>query len=161
MTLEIRKRSKFRCFGTVIGYIADTKRIQLENITGTFTQGETIQIENPDSTFYTNTLSATAGDSTSANFGQIGKLFRVDSSDGTLGTANTIVPGRNIQFAGDSTIYAVTAVTDEDTSNQRATVRITPDKTTEVAENASITVTKQFSNIRMTGHDFLDIGTVI
>ena len=146
-------------FGTVIGYIADTKRIQLENIVGTFTQGETIQIENPDSTFYTNTLSATAGDSTSANFGQIGKLFRVDSSDGTLGTANTIVPGRNIQFAGDSTIYAVTAVTDEDTSNQRATVRITPDKTTEVAENASITVTKQFSNIRMTGHDFLDIGT--
>ena len=146
-------------FGTVIGYIADTKRIQLENIVGTFTQGETIQIEDPNSTFYTNTLSATAGDSTSANFGQIGKLFRVDSSDGTLGSSNVIVPGRNIQFAGDSTIYAVTAVTDEDTSNQRATVRITPDKTTEVAENASITVTKQFSNIRMTGHDFLDIGT--
>ena len=146
-------------FGTVIGYVADTKRIQLENITGTFTQGETIQIENPDSTFFTNVLSASAGDSTSANFGQIGKLFRVDSSDSTLGTAGAIKPGRNIKFAGDSTIYAVTAVTDEDTSNRRATVRITPEKTTSVAEDANIEITKNFSNIRMTGHDFLDIGT--
>ena len=86
-------------FGTVIGYIADTKRIHLENIVGTFTQGETIQIEDPNSTFYTNTLSATAGDSTSANFGQIGKLFRVDSSDGTLGTAGG--SGYVIEFAGE------------------------------------------------------------
>ena len=146
-------------YATVIGHVADKKFIQIDTPVGNFSQNETIQIENTDSTFFTNALTSGFGDSVAANQGQIGKLFRVDSSDGTLGTAGKIVPGRNIKFAGDSTIYAVTAVTDEDTTNQRATIRLTPEKTVAVADNAAITITANFSNIRLTGHDFLDIGT--
>jgi len=156
---DVVRGQSSNAYGTVIRHVQDKKLIGLENIVGTFTQGETIQIENPDSTFFTNTLSASYGDSTSANQGQTGYLFSLDSSDGTLNSAGKIKAGWNVVFAGDSTYYAITAVTDEDTSNQRVTIRITPEKTTGVADNGAVTITKNYSNIRLTGHDFLDIGT--
>jgi len=67
--------------------------------------------------------------------------------------------GQNFQFAGDSQYYRVTAATEEDTTNRRALVAITPERTSPVPDNTEADVTKLFSNIRLTGHDFLSIGT--
>jgi len=55
--------------------------------------------------------------------------------------------------------YAVTAVTDEDTSNQRATVKIGTERTYSIYDNTATKNRNNYSNIRLTGHDFLHIGT--
>ena len=96
-----------------------------------------------------------------AQTGQIGPLIAVDSSDGTLETAGVIKVGTNIQFSGDSTYYRVSAVSEEATENQTALVRLTASVTSgnAIADNTSTTITENFSNVRLTGHDFLDIGT--
>nr|BAR36628.1 phage tail fiber-like protein [uncultured Mediterranean phage uvMED] len=88
-------------------------------------------------------------------------MIAVDSSDGTLGTSNAIKVGANIQFAGDSTYYRVSAVSETVTDNQTALVRLTASVSSAnaIADNTAVTVTTSFSNIRLTGHDFLDIGT--
>lgn len=135
------------------------KILYIENVTGTFDQGETVTATKSNSTTYTFVVSSAEGTALNAQIGQKGSLFLLDSSDGTLSTAGVIKTGDNIQFAGDSDVYAVTAVTDEVTASQQATVRINPEKTTSVADNASVTIRRNYSNIRLTGHDFLDIGT--
>jgi hypothetical protein len=91
--------------------------------------------------------------------GQTGYLFHVDSTSSFLGTAGAMGVGQNFQFAGDSQYYRVTAATEEDTTNRRALVAITPERTSPVPDNTEADVTKLFSNIRLTGHDFLSIGT--
>ena len=52
-------------------------------------------------------------------------------------------------------------VTDENTATQTATVRLTLGIPVgeAVVNGTSATVTSRFSNVRLTGHDFLDIGT--
>ena len=52
-------------------------------------------------------------------------LIAVDSSDGTLSSANVIKLGANVQFSGDSTYYRVSAVSETNTSTQTATIRLT------------------------------------
>ena len=135
--------------------------IYIENRSGNFQQGEVITITKEDSTTFTVTLSATTGDSTAAQIGQINALIAVKSTDGTLGTTLAIPVGANIRFAGNSTYYRVGAVTETNTSNQTATVRLTLALGTgeAVADNTATTITNQFSNLRLTGHDFLSIGT--
>jgi len=91
--------------------------------------------------------------------GQTGFLFEVDSTSSLLTSATAIVVGSNFQFAGDSTYYRVTAVTNTDTANKQAKVAITPERTAFAADNTECDITKNFSNIRLTGHDFLSIGT--
>ena len=91
--------------------------------------------------------------------GQTGYLFHVDSTSDFLTTAGALGVGQNFQFAGDSQYYRVTAATEEDLTNKRALVAITPERTTPVPDNTEADVTKLFSNIRLTGHDFLSIGT--
>ena len=133
----------------------------IESVTGNFQQDETVTVTKDDSSTYQVDLSDTFGDSSAAQTGQEGPLIAVDSSDGTLGAANAIKVGTNIQFAGDSTYYRVGAVSETNTSNQTALVRLTSSVTTSnaIADNTSTTVTENFSNVRLTGHDFLDIGT--
>ena len=146
----------------IINHISSTKVLKIENVVGTFVQGEQIEISLPNSTKYYVTLESGEsgfGDSTGANKGQRGLLFHVKSTDGTLGTAGVIKVGSNIFFNGDATAYAVTAVSSEDTGNETALVRVTTEKTTSVDENDNATVRNLYSNIRMTGHDFLSIGT--
>ena len=135
--------------------------IHIENRTGNFQQGETVTITKDDSSTFQVDLDSSTGDSTAAQIGQIGPLIAVDSSDGTLSSASAISVGSNIQFAGDSTYYRVSAVSETNTSNQTALVRLTSSVTSanEIADNTAVTITGSFSNIRLTGHDFLDIGT--
>lgn len=143
----------------VRNYQQNPKILYIENVTGTFDQGETVTATKANSTTYTFTVSSVEGTAGTAQIGQKGSLFLLDSNDGTLSTAGVIKVGNNIQFAGDSNVYAITAVTDEVTGSQQATVRINPEKTTSVADNATVTIRANFSNVRLTGHDFLDIGT--
>ena len=91
--------------------------------------------------------------------GQTGFLFEVDSTSTLLSSATAVVVGSNLQFAGDSQYYRVTAVTNTDTTNKQAKLAITPERTAFAPDNTEIDITKNFSNIRLTGHDFLSIGT--
>jgi len=133
-----------------------TDHFHIENITGSFVDGETLTITKEDSS----TFQVTAA-SSSAETGQFGALIAVDTSDGTLGASNVIELGANIQFAGDSTYYRVSAVSETNLPSQQATIRLTSNVTSgnAIADNTATTITTGFSNIRLTGHDFLSIGT--
>ena len=135
--------------------------IHIENRTGNFQQGETVTITKDNSSTFQCTLSSSFGDSSAAQTGQIGPLIAVDSSDGTLSSASAIEIGSNVQFAGDSTYYRVSAVSETNITNQTALIRLTSSVTSlnAIADNTSTTITTDFSNVRLTGHDFLDIGT--
>ena len=91
--------------------------------------------------------------------GQTGFLFEVDSTSSLLTSATAIEVGSNLQFAGDSQYYRVTAITNTDTTNKQAKLAITPERTAFAADNTEVDITKNFSNVRLTGHDFLSIGT--
>lgn len=132
---------------TIIRHVDSTQRIKIDNITGTFVDGETC----------TTSGGASLTLLTPAQSGQSGYLFEIQGT--ALQSANVIRPGANIQFAGDTTYYTVTAVTDEDLVNGYAQVRVNIDKTTGVSDGAATTISTGFSNIRLTGHDFLNIGT--
>jgi len=91
--------------------------------------------------------------------GQTGFLFEVDSTSSLLTSATAIEIGSNLQFAGDSQYYRVTAITNTDTVNKQAKLAITPERTAFAVDNTEVDITKNFSNVRLTGHDFLSIGT--
>jgi hypothetical protein len=136
--------------------------IHIENRTGNFQQGETVTITKDDSSTFQATLEASFGDSSAAQTGQVGPLIAVKSSDGTLSSATVIGIGSNVVFAGDTAkYYRVSAVSETNTSNETALIRLTESVTTgrAIAEDEEGDITINFSNVRLTGHDFLDIGT--
>jgi hypothetical protein len=134
--------------------------IHIESRSGNFTQGEVCTVTKDDSSTYQLTLDGSFGDSTAAQTGQEGPLIRVDGS--ALSSATAITVGSNVVFAGDtSKYYRISAVSETNTSNETALIRLTESVTTgrAVADNEVGTITQDFSNVRLTGHDFLDIGT--
>jgi len=136
--------------------------IHIENRTGNFQQGETVTITKDDSSTFQATLDSSFGDSSAAQTGQVGPLIAVKSSDGTLGSATVIGVGSNVVFAGDTAkYYRISAVSETNTGNETALIRLTESVVTDraVAEDEEGDVTINFSNVRLTGHDFLDIGT--
>jgi len=72
------------------------------------------------------------------------------------------VSGASIQFAGDASAYVIKTV-----SSNAATVNGIPltflvlaqDRVNTAADGAGITIRYNFSQVRLTGHDFLSIGT--
>ena len=74
------------------------------------------------------------------------------------------VPGSNVVFSGLSTTYklvnVVSFVGDEDGS-YTAFLNVSPEVTVadEITDEASVTCRIRYSQVRLTGHDFLDIGT--
>jgi hypothetical protein len=136
--------------------------IHIENRTGNFQQGETVTITKDDSSTYQVNLDGSFGDSTAAQTGQIGPLIAVKSSDGTLSSSNVIGIGSNVVFAGNADkYYRISAVSETNTSNETALIRLTESVTTlrAIDEDEESDITVNFSNVRLTGHDFLDIGT--
>ena len=134
--------------------------IHIESITGNFTQGEVCTVTKDDSSTYQLTLDASFGDSSAAQTGQEGPLIRVDGS--ALSSATAITVGSNVVFAGDTAkYYRVSAVSETNTTNETALIRLTESVTTAraIADNEAGSVTTGFSNVRLTGHDFLNIGT--
>jgi len=134
--------------------------IHIESRSGNFTQGEVCTVTKDDSSTYKLTLEATFGDSTAAQTGQEGPLIRVDGS--ALDSATAITVGSNVVFAGDTAkYYRVSAVSETNTTNETALIRLTESVTTAraIADNEAGSITTGFSNVRLTGHDFLNIGT--
>ena len=134
----------------------------IENRSGNFTQGERVTITKENSSTFQLDLDGAFGDSTAAQTGQVGPLIAVDSSDGTLSSATAIKVGANISFASnESKYYKINAVSETNTGNEQALVRLTESVTDVNAldDNDTGTVRVNFSNIRLTGHDFLSIGT--
>lgn len=68
--------------------------------------------------------------------------------------------GRSIEFSGDSSAYVVQAVSGTYTNTQsRMVFVLAQEKVTPSSNGAAVTFRQNYSQIRLTGHDFLDIGT--
>jgi len=147
---------------TIIRVNISLDRLHITGRSGNFQQGEVCTVTKDDSSTYQLTLDSSFGDSTAAQTGQQGPLIAVDSSDSTLASANAIKVGSNLVFAGDtSKNYRISAVSETNTSARTALIRLTESVTSgrAIADNEEGDVLSKFSNIRLTGHDFLDIGT--
>ena len=88
---------------------------------------------------------------------QVGNTMIIDGIDVTPG------PGANVTFAGNSTVYRLVKVTKVTGSapNKQITFQISPvlTRATAPAHGVSATIRERYSQCRLTGHDFLDIGT--
>ena len=71
-------------------------------------------------------------------------------------------PGANFEIAGDSTVYRLVLASDVTGTapNISAKIRISPALKTWNApeDNVAVTIRESYSQVRLTGHDFLDIG---
>ena len=150
---------------TFFRYNISLDNLHIKNRIGNFQKGETITITKENSSSFQATLSASFGPSDSTNVaqqGQIGALIAVKSGLTTLNAANILTVGANVKFAGNSRYYKVNAVTEENTSDGTATIRLTDSVTNvdgAIDNNEVGLVTRNFSNVRLTGHDFLSVGT--
>ena len=148
---------------TIFFLQTSAKYIYIENITGTFEKGETITGLKADSSTYTFALTTNFGvpNTTQGDSGIQGFLVPIKSSDGTLSSTGVVKLASNFKDAADNTYYRITQVSDEDTSAQTAIIKINPGITSALAKADGTTIkqTERFSNVRLTGHDFLDIGT--
>ena len=142
--------------------------LHIENVSGNFTQGETVTVTKEDSSTFQFNLDSSFGDSSAANQGQIGPLIALRGA--ALGSANAIKVGTNLKFTGINKYYRVSLVSEESTSYDPpgaigatgiATVRLTESVTTAnyITLGLAGAITEDYSNIRLTGHDFLSIGT--
>ena len=146
-------------------YNTQLNNIHITNRVGNFQKGEVITITKENSSVFQVTLNATFGPSDSTNVaqqGQLGPIISVKTGVTSLGVPNVITVGANVKFAGNSRYYRVNLVTEENTVAGTATIRLT-DSVTQLdgaVNNNSVTlITTKFSNVRLTGHDFLNVGT--
>ena len=89
---------------------------------------------------------------------QIGNTMKIEGASSIPG------PGANFRIAGqDTTIYRVVKVTASSGSspNISLTFQVSPviTRATAPAHGTSATLRERYSQVRLTGHDFLDIGT--
>jgi hypothetical protein len=69
-------------------------------------------------------------------------------------------PGASIQIAGDSSAYVIQSVSGTwVNSSSVLSLALAQEKITASPDNAAITIRYNYSQIRLTGHDFLNIGT--
>ena len=146
-------------------YNTQLNNIHITNRVGNFQKGEVITITKENSSTFQVTLNVTFGvtaPSTVAQIGQIGPIISVKAGVDSLSLAGVITVGANVKFAGNSRYYRVNLVTEENTVNQTATIRLT-DSVTQldgaVSNNSVTLITTKYSNVRLTGHDFLSVGT--
>jgi len=96
-----------------------------------------------------------------AQQGQRGPLIAMKSGTTTLNAVDMIALASNVKFPNDNTFYRVGLVSEEDTVAGTAVIRLTQNIGLSKAKNEDTVnnITQLYSNIRLTGHDFLDIGT--
>ena len=69
-------------------------------------------------------------------------------------------PGASIEFtAGDTFTYVIQSVSGWTNSSSKTVIVLAGEKTTASLDGANIRIRYDYSNIRLTGHDFLSIGT--
>ena len=150
---------------TFFRYNTALDNLHIKNRTGNFQKGEICTVTKSNSSTFQLTLSATFGPSDSTNVaqqGQIGALIAVKSGTTTLNAPNLITVGANVKFAGNSRYYRINAVSEENTAAGTATIRLTDSVTNvdgAIDNNEVALVTTKYSNVRLTGHDFLSVGT--
>jgi hypothetical protein len=77
----------------------------------------------------------------------------------------TVIPGTGSQFRfrGETNFYTVNTIEDQEETNGTfsATFRISPTLTYNynLEHNAQVEIRERYSQVRITGHDFLDVGT--
>ena len=144
---------------TLFRFNTSLQYLHIENITGNFQNAETITITKEDTTTFQVTLDSSFG--SPAQQGQRGPLLAVKSGTTNLNATGILTLATNIKIAGDTKYYRVGLVSEEDTTNGTAVIRLTDDIITLKAKGDSLSsnVTTGYSNIRLTGHDFLSIGT--
>jgi hypothetical protein len=88
---------------------------------------------------------------------QIGNTMRIS------GITTVPGPGANVRFTGNATIYRLVKVNSQSgvTPNIELTFQISPvlGRTTAPVHGTGVTIRERYSQCRLTGHDFLDIGT--
>lgn len=148
---------------TIFFLNTSSKKIFINNISGNFIKGELVRGTKTNSTIYTFNLNNTYGqlNTSNASYGIQGYLVPIYSNNGLLSITNPFKLGANIKFAGNGTYYRLTAITEENTGQQTAVIRINPAlaPSTTTVPNTGMEITEDYSNIRMTAHDFLDVGT--
>jgi hypothetical protein len=144
---------------TMFRFNTSLQYLHIENISGNFENSEIITIEKEDSSTFQVQLDSSFG--SPAQQGQRGPLLAVKSGTTTLNATGIITLAANIKCTGDTKYYRVGLVSEEDTTNGTAVIRLTEDITSLKAKGDSIStdITTGYSNIRLTGHDFLSIGT--
>ena len=81
------------------------------------------------------------------------------------GLGSEPLPGSSLAITGDSTSYVIQTVTDFVSAPSGykpagfAILVLAQEKLTASAENSAITIRERYSKVRLTGHDFLNIGT--
>ena len=156
------------------------KRVAVLNISGTFNAGDTItggtsgatavltNVQGANGFFYIKDITGTfqvgealAGSSSGAadidtNGVQDQQGFVIVAD----GFSEVPVPGRSIQFAGDTVAYVIQSVSGSYVdATSEIIIILAQEKATGSADNTAITTRAGFSQIRLTGHDFLSIGT--
>jgi hypothetical protein len=130
--------------GIVTNVQYSANKVYLRNIIGTFAVG--------------NTLTFTSGATGTVTTGGL------ENQKGFVLVLNTLTaapkPGQSIQIAGDSIAYVIQSFTGTYVdSNSIIAVVLAQEKTTGSAHTAIVTLRSKYSQIRLTGHDFLNIGT--
>lgn len=127
---------------TNVQYTAD--KVYVKSVTGTFASGETL----------TFTSGGTGTVISGALENQKGFVLVA------TGFGSAPRPGQSIQIAGDSIAYVVQSTTGTYVNSSSEIVLIlAQEKLTGSAPGAAVTLRSKYSQIRLTGHDFLSIGT--
>lgn len=130
--------------GIVTNVQYSANKVYLKSTTGTFALG--------------NTLTFTSGGTGTVSAGAL------ENQKGFVLVLNNLTaapkPGQSIQIAGDSVAYVVQSVTGTYVDNtSQIVVVLAQEKATGSASGSGITLRSKYSQIRLTGHDFLSIGT--
>jgi hypothetical protein len=128
---------------TVLNVQYSSDKVYVKNITGTFQTSETIRVgANP-----VGTVKAAVENQ---------KGFVLVAS----GFSALPVSGASISLAGDTFSYVIQSTTGTWTNSASEIVLVlTQEKPTGSAEGVAVTIRYKYSQIRLTGHDFLSIGT--
>jgi len=130
--------------GVVTNLQLAANKIYIKNNTGTFTVGQT--------------LSFTSGGT--ATIGADG----IENQKGFIiiakGFSTSPTPGSSLSLTGDSFTYVVSSVSGTwvDTTSEMVLL-LANEKASGSAHNTALALRKKFSQVRLTGHDFLNVGT--
>jgi len=130
--------------GTITNVQTAVNKIYYTSVSGTFLTSDTLD----------NGEGVTANVAVGGVTGQKGFVLVID------GFSAEPQPGGSLQIAGDSGSYIIQSVSGTYVnSGSILTIVLANEKATASANNAVVTVRYQYSNARLTGHDFLSIGT--
>lgn len=133
---------------TVTDVQLSANKVYVKNVTGTFGVANACTFDTGGTTSATATVAGAGLED------QKGFVLVAD------GFASEPLPGMSISIAGDTTSYVIQSIsgTWAGASSELVLV-LAQEKVNGSADNAVITLRQMYSQIRLTGHDFLSIGT--